>query len=126
MKTIDRLSASISQLTLEIFGLRLQIKEALGWLKSHSSFITKNDLLELETRIMSALTEEFKQIKADIAEGTKELTEKITALETSLGNDTLSQESREALDEVKVVSATLASIVKNPDPANPSTRATPA
>lgn len=126
MKTIDRLSASISQLTLEIFGLRLQIKEALGWLKSHSSFITKSDLLELEKKIMSALTEEFKKIKSDIAEGTTELTARIKDLETSLGNDTLSQESREALEEVKAAAVTLATIVPNPDPANPTTRATPA
>lgn len=84
-----------------------------AWIFGSNRALTKSDLKETEKHIMSALTDEFQQIKDNILEGTTELTAKITALEASIGTDTLSPESRAILDDVKAAAATLASIVPN-------------
>lgn len=111
----DKLSEALRDHACSMDTLTEHLKKEFEWRRSHSEFATKQDLKKLENK-MSALTDELKQVKADIAEGSKELTERIKALEDSAANDTLSPETRTALDEVKEAAATLASIVPNPTP----------
>ena len=81
-------------------------------------------LKKLGTEIMAKLTEEFNQIKADILEGTTELSDRIKTLEDALAIGSLTAEQSAALDEVKAAAAALAAIVPNPVPA-PTATTTP-
>lgn len=53
----NKLTEAISSLAHEICALRGERKNEFDWLKSHAGLATKQDLREMENRIMSALSE---------------------------------------------------------------------
>lgn len=78
------------------------------------SIITIIGLVLGVMEIMATLSEEFDEIKANLAEAAAELTAKIAALEEALAGGSLTTEQRAKLDEAKAAAKALADIVPNP------------
>jgi len=129
----NELAASIDNLAQAIVILSNEKKTEFEWFKSHLQFATKNDLKEMENKIMSAISDyaaaqntkldalatSVDGIVADVAF----LKAKIEALQNSTG--TVNAEDQALLDSLQNRIGTLADKVKALDDATDSSQNPP-
>ena len=99
----------------------------LGWSRPHHEFATKQDLKEMEDRIMATQAEviavlksardSLKQVNLDVADTSiklGELTNKITQLEVAIANGVVGQDLVDLAAEVKTLAGQADDALPNP------------
>src|SRR5688572_6265109 len=118
MKLFDRLAAALSKLGYELEAMLEQRRIEFEWHKSHSGLVTKQDLLGMEERIMSKITEFYTEQKAYNAAVAKAIDDNVTShaniaqdiidLNKKIEEAVNSPEDLALLEELKADGATLA------------------
>lgn len=125
----SEIADAICEQTQAIRGILDAVKDEGQWWRSRRGLATKNDLQEMETRIMSVLSDYAGKVKAfndrisaaidGLSNDVEALTAKITELQNSPG--AITPEDQALLDEAQAQAEALATKAEALDQMNPPT-----